>query len=199
MLAAEGQEKMSDEFDQAKESLERVSEGRKSRSYTRRAAVIIAIMAAFLALNEFAEKDAQTNYLAGHIAASNIWAQYQAKSVRNAVLTSQAEVLKSLPNASDPAIQQRIAAALARAAHMRSEPGDDGMEQLAARAHAQEHMRDHEMHRKDMLEVASGGLQIAIVLASISVVIELPALMFGSVLLGIASVICGLIGGLSMP
>ena len=190
---------MSDEFDQAQERLEDVAEGHGKRSHTRRAAVIIAIMAAFLALNEFAEKDAQTNYLAGHIAASDIWAQYQAKSVRSAVLSSEAELLESLPKASDPAIQKRIAAARARAAHMRSEPGDDGMEQLAARAHAQEHLRDHEMHRKDMLEVASGGLQIAIVLASISVVIDLPLLMVGSVLLGIASTICGLVGGLSMP
>jgi hypothetical protein len=189
---------MSDEFDQAHERLEQVTEGHESRGHTRRAAVIIAVMAACLALTEFAEKDAQTSFLSSHIAASDIWAQYQAKSVRRTVLSSEAELLESLPGSSNAAIQQRIAASLARANHMRSEPGDDGMEQLAQRAHAEEHLRDHEMHRKNMLEVASGGLQIAIVLASISVVIDLPLFMIASVLLGIASALCGLVGGLSI-
>ena len=188
---------MSDDFDQAQERLEHIAEGHGSRGRTRRAAVIIAVMAAFLALTEFAEKDAQTNYLSSHIAASNTWAQYQAKAVRRTVLSAEADLLESLPMTSTPAVQERIAVARANAGRMRSEPGADGMEQLAARARAQEHLRDHEMHRKNMLEVASGGLQIAIVLASISVVIDLPLFMVGSVLLGLASAIYGSLGGLS--
>jgi Domain of unknown function (DUF4337) len=54
-------------------------------------------MAAALALTEFAAKDAQTSYLSNHIAASDTWAQYQAKSVRRAVLSSEADVLESQP------------------------------------------------------------------------------------------------------
>jgi hypothetical protein len=81
---------------------------------------------------------------------------------------------------------------------MRSEPGADGMEQLAEKAHAQEHLRDHQMHRTHTLEIASGGLQIAIVLASISVVINLPIFMIVSIVLGVASAVYGLLGGLSM-
>jgi hypothetical protein len=189
---------MSEEFEQAHESLERATEGHHSGRRNRRAAIIIAIMAAFLALTEFAEKDAQTNYLANHIQASDIWAQYQAKSIRRTVLSAEAEMLESdAKAAANPAIGARIAAARARAEHMRSEPGDDGMEQLAQRAHAVEHLRDHELHRKDILEIASGGLQIAIVLASISVVVDMQLLMFGSVLLGLASALYGLYGGLT--
>ena len=188
---------MSEEFEQAQERFESVAESRGVGRHPRRAAIIIAIMAAFLALTEFAEKDAQTNYLSSHITASDTWAQYQGKAVRRTVLSAEAEMLTSLPEASDAAIQQRIAQARVSAARMRSEPGSDGMEQLAKRAHAQEHLRDHELHRKNMLEIASGGLQIAIVLASISVVIDLPLFMIGSILLGIASAIYGSIGGLS--
>jgi cell division protein FtsB len=189
---------MSEEFEQAHETLEHVAEGRESGRRNRRAAIFIAVMAAFLALTEFAEKDAQTNYLSNHILASDTWAQYQAKSIRRTVLTAEAETLQSDPRAAaDPAIQGRIAAARARADRMLSEPGADGMEQLAQRAHAVEHLRDHELHRKDILEIASGGLQIAIVLASISVVVDLPLLMFGSVLLGLASALYGLYGGLT--
>jgi hypothetical protein len=72
------------------------------------------------------------------------------------------------------------------------------MEQLTEKAHAQEHLRDHQMHRTHTLEIASGGLQIAIVLASISVVIDLPLFLMVSVVLGLASAIYGLLGGLSL-
>jgi hypothetical protein len=81
---------------------------------------------------------------------------------------------------------------------MRSEPGADGMDQLSQKAQEQEHLRDHAMHRNHELEIASGGLQIAIVLASISVVIELPLFMIASIALGLVSAIYGLLGGLSV-
>jgi hypothetical protein len=188
---------MSDDFEQAQERLEHAVEGGENRSRNRRAAIIIAVMAAILALTEFGEKDAQANYLSSQIAAGDTWAQYQGKSVRRAVLSTEAAILESLPNASTPMVQKEIAEAHANAARMNSEPGADGMKELIARAHAQEHLRDHEEHRKNRLETASGGLQIAIVLASISVVIDLPLFMVVSVLLGLASTIYGLVGGLA--
>src|ERR1700683_1202039 len=184
---------MSDEFEQAHEHLEHVAHGHNEKGHTR-PAIIIAIMAAALALTEFAAKDAQTSSLTNHIAASDTWAQYQAKAVRRTVLISEAELLQSLPAANDPQVQKRIADAQANAARMRSEPGADGMEQLAERAHEQEHLRDHAMHRTHELEIASGGLQISIVLASISVVVALPLFMIASIALGIGSAVSGLFG-----
>jgi hypothetical protein len=194
------------EFEHAQEHLEHAARehaehGHGGTSHSR-AAVVIAILAAALALTEFAAKDAQTGYLTNHIAASDTWAQYQAKSVRRTILTSEAELLASLPASNDPAVQKRIADAQANAQanadRMRSEPGSDGMEQLAEKAHEQEHLRDHEMHRTHTLEIASGGLQIAIVLASVSVVIDLPLFLIASIVLGLASAIYGLAGGLSL-
>jgi hypothetical protein len=163
-----------------------------------RAAIIIAVMAAALALTEFAGKDASNEYLTNHIAASDTWAQYQAKSVRRTVLTSEADILEGLANSSDPALRKRIADARANADRMKSEPGSDGMDQLAEKAHEEEHLRDHAMHRGHTLEIASGGLQIAIVLASISVVIDLPILLMGSLALGVLSAGYALLGGLSV-
>jgi hypothetical protein len=187
---------MSDEFEHAQEHLEHAAHEHGGTAHTR-AAILIGIMAAALALTEFAAKDAQTSYLSNHIAASDTWGQYQAKSVRRTVLASEAEMLESLPT-SDPAIKKRMADALANADRMHSEPGADGMEQLSEKAHAQEHMRDHQMHRTHTLEIASGGLQIAIVLASISVVINLPIFMIVSIVLGLASAVYGMLGGLSL-
>jgi hypothetical protein len=188
---------MSEEFEQAHEHLEHAAHGHSGKGHAR-TAVIIAVMAAALALTEFAAKDAQTSYLTNHIAASDTWAQYQAKAARRTVLTSEAEVLQSLPASTDPAVQKRIADSVASAARMRSEPGSDGMDQLAEKAKEQEHLRDHAMHRTHGLEIASGGLQISIVLASISVVIDLPLFMMASVLLGLVSAIYALVGGFSL-
>jgi hypothetical protein len=189
---------MSEQFEQAQEHLEHAAHEHGGSTSHTRAAIIIGIMAAVLAITEFVAKDAQTDYLTNHIAASDTWAQYQAKSVRRTILTAQADLLESMPATSDPAVKKRIADARANAERMRSEPGADGMEQLAEKAHEQEHDRDHAMHRNHMLEIASGGLQIAIVLASISVVINLPAFMLVSVLVGGASTIYALLGGFSL-
>ena len=189
---------MSEQFEHAQEHLEHAAHEHGGSTSHTRAAIIIGIMAALLAITEFAAKDAQTNYLTNHIAASDTWAQYQAKSVRRTILTAQADLLESMPTSNDPLIKKRIADARANAERMRSEPGADGMEQLAEKAHDQEHERDHAMHRNHMLEIASGGLQIAIVLASISVVINLPVFMLVSVLVGGASAIYALLGGFSL-
>jgi hypothetical protein len=189
---------MSEQFEQAQEHLEHAAHEHGGSTSHTRTAIIIGVMAAVLAITEFVAKDAQTDYLTNHIAASDTWAQYQAKSVRRTILTAQADLLESMPATSDPAVKKRIADARANAERMRSEPGADGMEQLAEKAHEQEHDRDHAMHRNHMLEIASGGLQIAIVLASISVVINLPAFMLVSVLVGGASAIYALLGGFSL-
>jgi Domain of unknown function (DUF4337) len=187
---------MSDEFEHAQEHLEHAAH-EHGGAHTR-AAILIGIMAAALALTEFAAKDAQTSYLTNHIAASDTWAQYQAKSVRRTILSSEAGILASLPSSGNPDIKKRIADALANVDRMRSEPGADGMEQLSEKAHEQEHMRDHQMHRTHTLEIASGGLQIAIVLASISVVIDLPIFMIVSIVLGLGSALYALLGGFSL-
>lgn len=160
--------------------------------------ILIAVMAAALALVEFAAKDAQTGYISNHIAASDTWAQYQAKSIRKAIYLSDTVTLASLPDASDSAVQKRLEDARSKAARMQSEPGSDGMDQLAEKAHEREHERDHEMYRSHLLEIASGGLQIAIVLSSIAILIGLPHFKVAGVILAVVAVVCGLLGAMSL-
>jgi hypothetical protein len=166
--------------------------------FGRKAAMLIAVMAAMLAGMEFGAKDAQTAYLAQHVSASDTWSQYQGKAVRGTVLAEAADVMASLPNASDPAVAKRIEEARRNMDRMRSEPGADGMEQLAERARELEHARDHDMHRYHGFEFASSGLQLAIVLASVSVVTGIPALLAGAGLLAAAAAIYGLVTAFSV-
>ena len=187
------------ELEMAQEGLEHAAHEHAHGSvpHAKRAAVVIAGLAACLAICETAAKDAQTAFLTHHIAASDIWTQYQAKSGRRATLDATANVLSSLPEASGPAVAKRIADARADASRMRSEPGQDGMEQLAERAHAQEHKRDHEGHRHHGLEIASAGLQLSIVLVSVSVVTSTVAFLFGGGLLGVIATCYGLLASFS--
>jgi len=180
----------------AKESLEHVGHSHaEAPPHARLAAVIIATLAGALALTEFGAKDAQTAYLSHHIEASDTWNQYQAKSARRVTYASTAEVLASLPNASDPEIRKRIDSARGEADRMRTEPGKDGMEQLSEEARTKEHERDHRYHG---LEIASSGLQLAIVLASVSIVTSFVPLLVGAGLLGLASAAYELVAGFSL-
>ena len=72
------------------------------------------------------------------------------------------------------------------------------MEQLAARAHASEHERDHDAHRYHGLETASSGMQLAIVLITVSVVTGVRALLLGGAALGLVAAGYGLLSGLSL-
>ena len=92
---------MGSEFEHAQEHLEHAAHDEGHEEHPKNTAILIAVMAAALALVEVAAKDAQTGYLTNHIAASDTWAQYQAKSVRKAIYLSNAEILASLPNVSD--------------------------------------------------------------------------------------------------
>jgi hypothetical protein len=162
------------------------------------AAVLISILAATLALIGIGEKQAHTEFLAHHVERSNGWAFYQAKNMRAVTRESEAAVLASLPNASDPAIQARIKDAQEYAARMRDEPrradggGGEGMKQLAEKNQEEEHLRDHFGHLYHSYEYAAGAVEIAIVLASVSVVTGVAALAFGSAALGAAAAVYAL-------
>jgi len=189
---------MGTQFEHAQEHLEHTAHRDGHEGHPKGTAILIAVMAAALALIEFAAKDAQTGYISNHIAASDTWAQYQAKSVRKAIYLSDEVTLASLPGASDPVVQKRLTDARSNAARMQSELGSDGMDQLAEKAHEQEHERDHEMHRSHLLEIASGGLQIAIVLSSIAILIGLPHFKVAGLILAVAAIVCGLLGAMSL-
>lgn len=172
------------------ESLERAHEtihehADHSDPWARRVAMLVSLLAAALALSEIGGKAAQNAYLTRHVALSNDWAFYQAKNLRAVVRTSEADLLASLPNAQDPAIQARIKEAKTYTARMRDDPeSGDGMKQLAVKAHDQEIARDEAEERYHHYEYAVGGLEIAIVLASVSVITRMRALAFAAAAIG---------------
>lgn len=188
-----------DTADIAKENLEQVEHasrhggGHHGDRIARRVAVLIAVLAAVLAVTEMGEKSSQNDYLTAHIQASDHWAFFQAKNIRSTVQTAAAEVMEAAPNAAEPAVRKRIDAARAEAARLRDDPVQgDGSKQIREIATASEHTRDHAFHRYHLYELAVGGLQIAIVLASVSVVTRMVWLAFGAAAIGGIAALFGL-------
>jgi hypothetical protein len=174
------------------ESLERAHEieehGSHTDPWTRRVALLVSVLAAVLALTDIGGKAAQNAYLTYHVALSNDWAFYQAKNLRAVVRSSEADVLASLPNAQEPEIQARIKEARDYSTRMRDEPQTgDGMKQLQAKAQEKELLREESAHRYHNFEYAVGALEIAIVLASVSVVTGMRAMTYGAAVIGAAA------------
>jgi hypothetical protein len=185
---------LSDTIDDAKEGIEQAHHAAAhGDGGARRIAVLIAGLAAMLAMAEMATKSAQNEYMTRHIAASDDWAFYQAKDVRAALRNAEAAILESLPGAgqgagqgADPALQARVKAAREAEIHFRDDPSaGNGMKQLADKARTEEAERDHALHRYHQFELVVGGLQIAIVLASVSVVTRVQTIAWASGMLGV--------------
>jgi len=164
---------------------------------------LIAVLAAFLALSETLGKSAQTEAMNRNIEASNLWAFFQAKTIRLTTLRTAAESLEvdaALATTPDARalIEKRVASWRKTADRYESEPDTrEGRKELVARAKDAEKKRDRALAAYHHYEVASGALQIAIVLASATVITGAAFLMWGALGLGAAGIVFAMIGWLA--
>lgn len=155
-------------------------------------AILISVLAALLAIVETAGKNAQTQFLSHQVEASNLWAFYQAKTIRRTVLISAADRLQhdrslmaDVQTETGTAIDQRLSGWRADIDRWESEPSTgEGRRELTARAQAQEKQRDDSSRRYHWFEYGSAALQLAIVLASASIVTGMALLAWGAIGLG---------------
>jgi len=159
----------------------------------KKVALLISILAVLLAFSETLGKGAQTNGLSYNIEASNLWAFYQAKTIRMTTLRTAAESaeldLPSVSGAKKEALGKKISDWKSTAARYDSEPETgEGRKELSARAKAAEQKRDRVLAAYHQYEMASALAQIAIVLASAEVITGVAALVWISGALGIAGV-----------
>jgi hypothetical protein len=162
-------------------------------------ALLISVLALVLAFAETLGKGAQTAALSQNIEASNLWSFFQAKTIRMTVLRTAAEEAElelhqiSLPKTRE-AIEQRMAAWRKAAERYDSEPETgEGRKELAARAKEAEKKRERSLAAYHHYEVASAGVQIAIVLASAAIITGMAALIWIAAGLGVIGVVfCGI-------
>ena len=186
-------------------------------SQNKRIALLIAVIALFLAFSETLGKSAQTAALSYNVEASNLWAFYQAKTIRQTALQVGTEELKieRLRADNEPseaikkALNERIDIWTRTVARYDSEPMErpvrkevnlnppygEGRRELMALALAAEAKRDTALERYHHYEVASAAFQIGIVLASATVITGMVILSWlagGLGLLGLGFMAIGL-------
>jgi hypothetical protein len=178
----------------AHESMEQAEHTTEAAGENRKIALLIAVIALCLALSETLGKGAQTESISKNVEASNLWAFFQAKSIRRTVLQTAAEQAKlTLATVSDDAVktalQKQIEDWQKTAARYRSEPETgEGTEQLAERAKHAEEERDLATAKYHHFELASAAFQIGIVLASATIITGMLALAWISGALALAGI-----------
>jgi hypothetical protein len=163
-------------------------------------ALLISVLALFLALSETLAKSSQTSALNYNIEAANLWAFFQAKTIRMTTLRTAAEAAENeLKHEKNPArkatLQKRIEDWRKVAAKYDSEPETkEGRKELSVRAKAAENNRARSLAAYHFYELSSAALQIAIVLASAHIITGVVALLWLSGGLGVVALILSLIG-----
>lgn len=163
-------------------------------------ALLIAVLALVLAFSETLGKGSQTAALSQNIEAANLWAFFQAKTIRMTTVRTAAEALEAeLPQITHrearDAIEKRVADWKKTAARYDSEPEtNEGRKELAVRAKATEQNRDRSLAAYHHFEVASGAVQIAIVLASAAIITSTSILTWVAGALGLLGIVFSMIG-----
>src|SRR6266705_2123008 len=110
----------------------------------KKVALFIAVLALVLAFAETLGKGAQTSALANHIEASNLWAFFQAKTIRQTTVRTAAEEMEAQFGQRAPeAVKKQVEAWKKTAERYQSEPEtNEGRKELMARAKEMETNRD---------------------------------------------------------
>jgi hypothetical protein len=159
-------------------------------------ALLISVLALALALAETLGKSAQTAALDRNIEAANLWAFFQAKTIRQTTLRSAAELLAAQSGTppGEAAREQMRKWREAAERYESEERTQEGRKELAARARAAEKKRDIALAAYHHYELASGAMQIAIVLASAEIITGVAALAWIAGGLGVLGIVFGVIG-----
>jgi hypothetical protein len=158
-----------------------------------RTAIMIAVLAMLLAVTGLGGQNAAKEATNNNIFASNLYAFYQAKNIRQtsfALAADQLEIQMTVPGYFTPEaraeMQKKIDGYRKNVARYESEPStQEGKKELLVRAKAAEELRDHALKQDPYFDYAEVLLQIAIVLASVAIVSGISWLVIGSAALGI--------------
>ncbi len=175
----------------AHEKLEQAEHAEHAASSNKKVALLISVLALFLAFAETLGKRAQTEGISYNIKASDTWNFFQAKTIRQTTLRTAAEAMAietaALTDETMKAsLNKQIEAWRATVARYESDPKEkDGRKELRAQAEDYEHQRDTLLAKYHHYEVASAAFQIGIVLASATVITGMIVLSFIAAGLGV--------------
>jgi hypothetical protein len=149
----------------------------------RKIAILIALLAAFLAISEMGGKSAQTEVLTQQVESSNMWSFFQAKTIRQTTLRTAAEAIeapyKDGGGAMPPGIKAQVDAWRKTVQRYETEPEtNEGRKELREQALAHDEKREKSRSAYHLFEYGSASFQLAIVLASAAAVTSVMWLCF---------------------
>ncbi|WP_088348436.1 MULTISPECIES: DUF4337 domain-containing protein [Rhodomicrobium] len=154
--------------------------------------IYIAVLAVLLAICSIGDDDAAKTMIRSSVEAADTYAFFQAKNIRQTNYELAADAIEA--QLKDPALTEegrkflhdKMDAYRSKAARYESEPATgEGKAELLAKAKALETERDIALKRDPYFDLGQGLLQIAIVLASISLIIDGAFLVWVSGLLAV--------------
>lgn len=173
----------------------------------KKVALLISVLALLLSVAEILGQSAQTKTLQSNIEASNLWAFFQAKTIRKTLTETAADDMETMIDEQTPAAQrkrmeERVKKWRASAQRFETEPKlvdgkemGEGRKELMARALAAEAARDKAGKKHYRFELGSGSFQIAIVMASAALITGIAAMLWVAGGLGALGLVL-LIGGM---
>src|SRR5918911_1774053 len=176
-----------------REVLEHVEEAEQAaerdEGFGRRAAVLVSILAALLAIASLAGSRASTEAILAQARASDTYNEYQANSLKRHVNLDDATQLRIL-TAGTPAEAEanKQADSLEQAVKDKYQPNQD---ELLPRAQDLEHERDLAEARHRGFQTAEAAFQLGIVLSSISIVARTRWLLLVGTGLGVIGLLLG--------
>ena len=177
-------------------------EKKEDEKFRSRTALMIAFMAMLLAITSLGGGNAAEDIMNNNIQASDTWAFYQAKSIRQTSNKLAAEALESElqihQNSLTPEVRQSLQSKIDQyketAARYESEPDPqdpnnplkgEGRKQLSARAQDFEVKRDRAQMQDPNFDFAEALFQIAIVLASVAILATSRLILKLSIITGV--------------
>jgi Domain of unknown function (DUF4337) len=185
------------------EQMETAEHAKHAAHASKQIALLIAVLALFLAISEMLGKSANTEALTLNIEVNDHWNFFQAKSIRRTVVLAAANEMKveaiGVTNeASKAAMNKQIREWEETASRYESEPkpeGGEGTKELRERALEAKGKRDIALAKYHNYEFASAAFQIGIVLCSAAVITGMLILAWaagGAAVLGLLFVTFGL-------
>lgn len=156
--------------------------------HTRWISIWIGVLAVLLAICTMGGDNATKDATRANIDASDLWTFFQAKNVRRTSVDLAADELQitllvnpTLDAGARQQIEAKIAEYRTRIERLRSDKESrEGLDELFQRAKEKEAERDAALRKDPLFDWAQALLQIAIVLASVSIVANSRELLWGS-------------------
>jgi hypothetical protein len=184
----------------AHENLEHAEHAEHAAHSNKKIALLISVLALFLALSETLGKSAQTELISTNVTVNDTWAFYQARVIRITILNTATAALEvqtaGVTEPAQKAARDKVLDGWKKtAARYDSDPeGKEGRKELMEKARELEADRDTLEAKYHNFEISAAAFQIGIVLASAAVITSMAILAWLAGGLGVIGIAFAAIG-----